>query len=73
MEQLSHIVRPEFDKKYQVVVEYQLQDEYVSIIDWLNTNSFGSVDIKIVEGRGYAMYVAFEDPADALIFKIRYM
>lgn len=68
-----NLLTPEFDKKYKVVVEYQLEHEYVSILDWLNTHSSGSVDIKITEGRGYKMYVAFEDPNDALIFKIRYM
>lgn len=73
MELPSHILRPEFDEKYTVVVEYHLQNEYVNIIDWLNTHSTGSVDIKISEGRGYKMYVAFEDPNDALIFKIKFM
>lgn len=68
-----NLVIPKFDKKYQVVVEYHIEQEYVSILDWLNTHSSGSVDIKITEGRGYKMYVAFENPDDALIFKIKFM
>jgi hypothetical protein len=64
---------PAFDTKYKVVVKYQYEHEYVSIIDWLNNHSSGSVDIKISEGRGYEMFVAFENPDDALVFKIRYM
>jgi hypothetical protein len=41
-------------------------------MDWLNNNSNGSVDIKIIEGQGYTMYVGFTDESDALFFKIKY-
>jgi hypothetical protein len=65
-------LQPEFDKKYKVIVKYKYHSEYISIMDWLNNNSNGSVDIKIIEGQGYTMYVGFTDESDALFFKIKY-
>jgi hypothetical protein len=47
---------------------------------WLNSNSLGKIDVKISleslldfeNGSVGTVYIAFEDPDDALIFKIKY-
>lgn len=67
--------RPEFDPKYKVVVRCDAGPTYLEMLEWVNKNSAGSVDVKFDIGFGYgveAVYLGFEDTDDALIFKIKY-
>lgn len=66
--------KPVFDKKYKTIINCQYDDEYMEKINWINLNSKGSVDVKILTSTPPPkMFIAFEDDADALIFKIKYM
>lgn len=59
-----------FDRKYKTIVRVNSRDNYLDMLDWIDSNSKGSVDVK------YASHdkidVAFENVNDALIFKIKY-
>ena len=49
--------------------------DYCEKIDWLNKNSKGAVSIQYGEDIGPGLdgvYIGFEDPDDALFFKIKY-
>ena len=46
---------------------------YYDILDWVNKNSTGRVDVRFENSYGYEkIYIAFENPNDALIFKIKF-
>lgn len=64
---------PLFDKKYKTIITCQYNNNYMEIVDWLNLNSKGSVDVKILTNSPPKMCIAFEDDSDALIFKIKYL
>lgn len=64
------IQQPEFDKKYKTIVRCDYYAGYLEMLDWINQHSNSSVDVKI--DNGVAIYVAFENPDDATIFKIKY-
>ena len=72
MEQLSVLNHP-FDKKYKTIVRVAPRLDYMMLVDWLNKNSKGSVDIRFVEGKGMELIVGFENPDDATFFKIKFM
>lgn len=62
-----------FDKKYKVVVSIKSTPYYMEMLDWVNTNSTGSVDVWFNDtGEGIVIDVAFENTDDAIFFKIKY-
>jgi hypothetical protein len=64
-----------FDKKYKTVISVKSRPDYLEMLDWVNLNSHGAVDVwfnaPVLLGN-VIIDVAFEDPDDALIFKIKY-
>jgi hypothetical protein len=74
MGQHCHTTIPDFDKKYKIIVRCDYTDYFYKQVEWVNSNSNKSVDVKIV-GPDYAIrdiYFGFEDPDDALVFKIKF-
>ena len=62
-----------FDEKYKTIIKYNYDPNYTEMLDWVNRNSKGSVDIKFDnDSSKCALYLGFEEPDDALIFKIKY-
>ena len=76
--ELPSPTQPEFDKKYKTVIKYKYSLEHHMMLEWIDQNSKGTVDVKITEDSTgpfvkYDMiYFAFEDPDDALVFRIKY-
>jgi len=71
---VCHEPMPIFDKKYKTILRCSVDESYIEKINWLNSRSSGSVDIKILSNRPPPlMVIGFEDESDALIFKIRYL
>lgn len=65
--------QPVFDKKYKIVLKQDYVPEYISMLEWVDLNSNKSVDIKFNNAYGMeSIYIGFEDPDDALFFKIKY-
>jgi len=60
-----------FDKKYKVVVNVKSTPSYTEMLDWVNSNSNGLVDVRFNDN-GVVTDLAFTDPDDALVFKIKY-
>jgi hypothetical protein len=47
--------------------------DWIKMIHWVNDNSTGDVDVKFDQQYGQeCIYISFEDPDDALFFKIKY-
>ena len=66
---------PEFDPKYKVVVRVECSPKYMEMLEWVNKNTAGNVDVKFDIGGLCTVryvYLGFEDTDDALIFKIKY-
>jgi len=67
---------PKFHKRYKTIVKVDVHKgiEYVSMMEWIDQNSKGSVDVKsISDGYGtLVLYYGFENSDDALVFKIKY-
>lgn len=62
-----------FDAKYKTIVSVKSNLAYLEMLDWVNSNSHGSVDVWFNDTPdGVIIDLAFEDVDDALIFKIRY-
>lgn len=62
-----------FDKKYKIIIKYNYGPGYTEMLDWVNKNSKGSVDIKFdSDVTSRVLYLGFEEIDDALIFKIKY-
>lgn len=75
-----------FDRKYKVILTFAYPDNYIEMLDWVNTNSNGSVEISLGNYirdpsiPWYApagqlrktVYVGFENLDDATFFKIKY-
>lgn len=64
------ILVPVFDTKYKTIIKCIYSAEYLTMLEWIDQHSIGLVDVK-VPGDGW-IYFAFEDPDDALVFKIMY-
>ena len=69
---------PVFDKKYKIIIKHAYGSDVdwdipydEEMINWLNNNSIGSIDLKFSENSRH-YYIGFEDPDDALFFKIKY-
>ena len=62
-----------FDRKYKTVVSVKSTWSYLEMIDWVNKNSYGSVDVWFNDTpNGVIIDIAFENSNDALVFKIKY-
>lgn len=73
-----------FDKPYKVLVEYEINEEYLLALDWLNINSKDTVQVRILRsqkvGNSWVVspvgddraFFAFKNADDALIFRIKY-
>ena len=85
--EIQHPLSSYFDKKYKTIICRKLSDIDQEMIEWLNQNSNGLVSVRILSGRtvtdgiGWCphpvgpvtrMCLGFEDPDDALFFKIKY-
>lgn len=70
-EKPSHV----FDKKYKTIVNVKSTAAYTEMLDWVDANSHGAVDVwfnaPVLLGN-VIIDIAFEDPDDALVFKIKY-
>jgi len=63
----------QFDKKFKTVISVRSTPSYLEMIDWVNSNSHGSVDVWFTDSpEGIIIDVAFTDLDDALIFRIKY-
>jgi hypothetical protein len=66
--------KPEFDKKYKVVIRCKYDDDYIEKVNWVHKNSKDLVKIQVT-GNSFEMtdiFFAFENQDDALVFKIKY-
>ena len=62
---------PVFDKKYTTTVTFPSTADDIEKILWLHEHATRkSVDMQLVDGN---VYMAFEDDADALIFRIKFL
>ena len=62
-----------FDKKYKTVVSVRSTWSYLEMIDWVNSNSNGLVDVWFNDTPdGVIIDIAFTELDDALVFKIKY-
>jgi len=62
-----------FKNDYSNIVAVDYTHSYYDILDWINQNSSGQVEVKFENSYGYEkIYIAFEKEQDALIFKIRF-
>jgi hypothetical protein len=64
------IKQPVFAEKYKTIVKCEGSPNYLTMLHWVDENSKGDVDVRR-PGDGW-IYFAFEDPDDALVFKIMY-
>ena len=62
-------VIPELDKRFKIVIDKVQDQYYYEMIDWLNLNTKGNVDIKPF---GNKVRIGFEEMDDALYFRIKY-
>jgi len=73
-----------FDKPYKVLLEYDIDEEYLLALDWINNNSNKRVQVKILcsqkvnntwvvspVGDNRAFF-AFDSTDDAIVFRIKY-
>ncbi|HEY6435658.1 MAG TPA: hypothetical protein VIY47_03645 [Ignavibacteriaceae bacterium] len=65
---------PQFEEKYKTIITVIDPDNYVDMMNWINSYSKNSVDIKIDTNEidSFAVTFAFENSDDALVFKIKY-
>ena len=62
-----------FSSNYTSVVAMDYVHGYYDILDWVNKNSSGQVEVKFENSYGHEkIYIAFESERDALVFKIRF-
>lgn len=59
-----------FDRKYKTIVRVNSRDNYLEMVDWVDLNSKGSVEVRYASSN--KIDVAFENSDDAIIFKIKY-
>lgn len=76
---------PMFDKRFKIIVKCEYNEYYYEMLNWINNNSNGMVEIKLSTtpyNMEYAVppnipwtkevFVAFENTDDATFFKIKY-
>ena len=64
-----------FDRKYKIVVRVKSTPNYMEMLEWVNSNSHGAVDVWFnapVLSDNIMIDIAFENSDDALVFKIKY-
>jgi len=63
-----------FDEKFRTIIKFPYQQEmYLELLYWLHDNTSGSADVKVLSNHGNVIvFVGFENPEDALVFKIRF-
>ncbi len=64
-----------FDPRYKIIIKFKCSPGYTEMLEWVDKNSAGSVDIKFDIGFGSGidtLYIGFERPDDATFFKIKY-
>lgn len=62
-----------FDDRFTDIVSYKYDESYPEILDWVDKNSKGSVDIKISEdSESKTILLGFDNMDDSLLFKIRF-
>lgn len=71
VQQLEREIPPAFDEKFKVIMNCGAPDNFIEMLYWLNTHSTGAVSVKSNEHS--EMYVGFEKPDDALVFKIKFL
>lgn len=65
--------QPVFDSKFKIIIKQLYKSDWLQMVEWVNSNSNGLVEIKFNNGYGSeAIYIGFVDPDDALFFKIKY-
>ena len=65
--------QPVFDSKFKIVIKRTYNPGWVQMLEWVNSNSNGLVEVKFNNGYGSeAIYIGFVDSDDALFFKIKY-
>ena len=65
----TETVTPIFDKKYSIIIKCKYSVDHFELISWVNLNTRGAADVKIVPE---AVYIGFENSDDALFFKVKY-
>lgn len=71
----EHSVSPTvaFSSNYTNVIAIDYVHGYYDILDWVNKNSTGRVEVKFENSYGYEkILIAFENERDALVFKIKF-
>ena len=72
------IQQPVFDRKYKTILEYRYNENYSEMVNWIDFHSNGSVDVQYGKDFSEGLYniktvfYGFEDPDDALIFRIKF-
>ena len=65
--------QPKFDNKFKTVIERKYNDSSWEMVDWVNNNSKGDVDVKFITSENNSLvYFAFENADDALYFGIKF-
>ena len=66
--------QPVFDRKYPTIIKTNYTHNYLEMLDWVNSHSDGSVEVKFNNAYGSeAIYIGFENADDATYFKIKYI
>lgn len=73
-----------FKQPYKILIDKDITPEYVTLLDWVNKNSIGTVQVKLLRtqkvnekwvlspvGHDVAFF-AFDNEDDALMFRIKY-
>jgi hypothetical protein len=69
------LIVPRLDSRYRYTTSKTLNiSEYYTMLGWIDRNSIGSVDIKIISQGVVSMEVliGFENSDDALLFRIKF-
>lgn len=76
-EQPYNSTLPSFDSNFKVILRVKYTDNYFEKLFWLNNNSIGKVEIKILreinsKTEDSEFFFGFENPDDAILFRIKY-
>lgn len=73
-----------FEKPYKVLIDSDIKPEHINVLDWLNQNTKGNVQVRIfnaqlvdqkwvISSTGRTrVFFAFDNTDDALVFRIKY-